>query len=70
MYTCAHLTYHDTMAPYRPTEGVVIKVGPGRIASSGAVADIKIKAGDNVKFKDFAGTEIKIQVRLFRFPCL
>lgn len=46
---------------HRPTEGQVIKVGPGRIASTGAVADIKIKPGDNVKFKDFAGTEVKLQ---------
>ncbi len=46
---------------YRPTEGEVVKVGPGRIASTGAVADIKIKAGDAIKFKDFAGTEVKIQ---------
>ncbi len=49
------------MAKTRPTEGEVVKVGPGRIASTGAVADIKMKVGDSVKFKDFAGTEVRIQ---------
>ena len=50
-----------SMSKARPTEGEVIKVGPGRIASNGQVADIKIKAGDSVKFKDFAGTEVKLE---------
>ncbi|TFJ86580.1 hypothetical protein NSK_002237 [Nannochloropsis salina CCMP1776] len=50
-----------SMTKARPTEGEVIKVGPGRIASTGEVADVKVKPGDGVKFKDFAGTEIKIQ---------
>lgn len=35
-------------------------MGPGRIASTGAVADIVLKPGDNVKFRDYAGTEVKI----------
>jgi co-chaperonin GroES (HSP10) len=45
---------------HRPTEGEVVKVGPGRIASTGATAEIMLKPGDNVKFRDYAGTEVRI----------
>jgi len=44
----------------RQTEGEVVKVGPGRITSTGAVADMPLAPGDKVKFRDYAGTEVKI----------
>ena len=39
---------------------MVVKVGPGRITSTGAVAEMPLKIGDNVKFRDYAGTDVKI----------
>ena len=45
----------------RADHGVVVKVGPGRQAGNGNVMPIQVAAGDNVKFRDFAGTEVKIE---------
>lgn len=44
----------------RPSTGVVVKVGPGKMASNGELIPMNVKVGDNVKFMDFAGNEIKI----------
>lgn len=44
----------------RPSTGVVVKVGPGRMAASGDLIPMNVQVGDNVKFLDFAGNEIKI----------
>lgn len=48
------------MCVHSPTEGVVVKVGPGRVTPSGNLADVILKVGDQVKFRDYAGTEVKI----------
>ncbi len=40
--------------------GVVFKVGDGRLCSSGEFTPSPVKVGDRVKFKDYAGNEIKI----------
>jgi chaperonin GroES len=40
--------------------GVVYKVGEGRMCSSGEFTPAPVKEGDRVKFKDYAGNEIKI----------
>ena len=44
----------------RADYGTVVKVGPGRQAGSGKVMAIQVKPGDNVRFRDFAGSEIKL----------
>jgi len=44
----------------RPDYGVVIKVGPGRQAGNGVYMPIRVAPGDNVRFRDFAGSEVKI----------
>jgi len=44
----------------RPSTGVVVKVGPGRMAASGDMIPMNVEVGDQVKFMDFAGNEIKI----------
>jgi chaperonin GroES len=41
--------------------GVVAKVGPGRIAGNGEYMGVQVKPGDNVRFREFAGFEIKIE---------
>jgi len=40
--------------------GVVFKVGEGRLCSTGEFTPSPVSAGDRVKFKDYAGNEIKI----------
>ena len=40
--------------------GKVVKVGPGRIAGNGATMPIQVTPGDEVRFRDFAGSEIKL----------
>mmetsp|Transcript_17424 Transcript_17424/g.21285 ORF Transcript_17424/g.21285 Transcript_17424/m.21285 type:complete len:238 (+) Transcript_17424:96-809(+) len=44
----------------RPSTGVVIKVGPGRMAASGDLLPMRVSVGDQVKFRDYAGNEVKI----------
>lgn len=40
--------------------GEVIKIGPGRQAGNGVYQTIQVKPGDNVRFREFAGTNIKL----------
>lgn len=44
----------------RPDYGVVVKVGPGRQAGNGKYMTPQVSPGDHVKFRDFAGSEIKL----------
>mmetsp|Transcript_30107 Transcript_30107/g.62155 ORF Transcript_30107/g.62155 Transcript_30107/m.62155 type:complete len:246 (-) Transcript_30107:122-859(-) len=44
----------------KPSTGEVVKVGPGRMASNGEIMTVDISVGDMVKFRDFAGNEVKI----------
>jgi chaperonin GroES len=44
----------------RPSTGKVVKVGPGRMGANGDLLPMNVEVGDNVKFMDFAGNEVKI----------
>jgi chaperonin GroES len=44
-----------------PCEGVVVKVGEGRLASLGDFTPSPVRVGDVVKFKDYAGNEVSIE---------
>lgn len=44
----------------RPDRGVVVKIGQGRQAGNGAIMPIRVAPGDNVRFRDFAGSEVKL----------
>lgn len=44
----------------RPDYGVVVKVGPGRQAGNGKYMTPQVSPGDHVKFRDFAGSQIKL----------
>ena len=44
-----------------PCEGVVAKVGEGRMASEGNLTPSPVKPGDVVKFKDYAGNDVMIE---------
>eukprot|EP00549_Striatella_unipunctata_P004759 CAMPEP_0118717578 /NCGR_PEP_ID=MMETSP0800-20121206/28249_1 /TAXON_ID=210618 ORGANISM="Striatella unipunctata, Strain CCMP2910" /NCGR_SAMPLE_ID=MMETSP0800 /ASSEMBLY_ACC=CAM_ASM_000638 /LENGTH=278 /DNA_ID=CAMNT_0006624355 /DNA_START=95 /DNA_END=931 /DNA_ORIENTATION=+ len=44
-----------------PCEGVVVKVGEGRLAAKGEFTPSPVKIGDSVKFKDYGGNEINLE---------
>jgi chaperonin GroES len=44
-----------------PCEGVVVKVGQGRMASTGELTKCPVKVGETVKFKDYAGNDVTIE---------
>ena len=47
-------------ATEKPIRGEVVSVGKGKISDSGDVRPLDVKAGDQVLFGKYSGTEIKI----------
>ncbi len=47
-------------ATEKPMRGEVISVGNGKVADNGDVRPLDVKAGDQVLFGKYSGTEIKI----------
>jgi len=47
-------------ATEKPIRGEVISVGKGKVNESGDVRPLDVKAGDQVLFGKYSGTEIKI----------
>ena len=47
-------------AKEKPLEAKVVAVGNGKVQEDGKVRPLDIKAGDNILFSKYAGTEIKI----------
>jgi chaperonin GroES len=47
-------------AKEKPSEGVVVAVGPGARDDSGKVITPDVKAGDRVLFGKWSGTEVKL----------
>lgn len=47
-------------AAEKPTRGKVISVGPGKMLDNGQRAPIGVKAGDEVYYGKYAGTEVKV----------
>lgn len=47
-------------ATEKPSEGVIVAAGNGRINDNGDVIALDVKVGDKVLFGQFAGTEIKV----------
>lgn len=48
-----------------PCQGRVVKVGEGRMASTGQFTPSPVKVGDLVKFKDYAGNEVVIEGKTY-----
>ena len=57
--TAGGLFIPDT-AKEKPSRGEVVAVGPGKGDDSGKRIAMSVKAGDNVLFNKYAGTEIKL----------
>jgi chaperonin GroES len=47
-------------ATEKPSRGEVIAAGPGKTLDNGDVRKLEVKAGDQVLFGKYAGTEVKI----------
>ena len=47
-------------AKEKPSEGVIVSVGPGARDDSGKIIAPDVKAGDRVLFGKWSGTEVKI----------
>lgn len=44
----------------KPSRGKVVSAGPGSRLQDGSVASLDVKAGDQVLFSKFAGSEVKV----------
>ncbi len=47
-------------ASEKPSEGVILAVGTGRLGEDGEIRPLAVAEGDRVAFGKYAGTEIKI----------
>jgi chaperonin GroES len=47
-------------AKEKPSEGVIVSVGPGARDDQGKVTALDVKAGDRVLFGKWSGTEVKV----------
>ncbi len=47
-------------AQEKPSEGLVVAVGPGALRDDGSRREPHVKAGDRVLFSKYGGTEIKL----------
>ncbi|KAG7337477.1 co-chaperonin GroES HSP10 [Nitzschia inconspicua] len=48
-----------------PCEGTVVKVGEGRMASTGTLTTPPVKVGERVKFKEYAGNDVTIEGKAY-----
>ena len=44
----------------KPTRGVIVSVGDGRLLDDGSRAAMQVKAGDKVLFTSYAGEQIEV----------
>lgn len=44
----------------KPTDGVVLAVGTGRVSEGGVVTPLLVKEGDRVAFTKYGGTEVEM----------
>ena len=47
-------------AKEKPSEGVIVAVGPGARDESGKIVPLDVKAGDRILFGKWSGTEVKL----------
>ena len=47
-------------AKEKPSEGVIVSVGPGASDENGKINALDVKAGDRVLFGKWSGTEVKL----------
>ncbi len=47
-------------AKEKPSEGIVLAIGNGKLTESGEIKPLQVKKGDRVAFGRYAGNEIKV----------
>lgn len=47
-------------AKEKPQEGLVVAVGPGKVADNGTRISCEVKEGDRILFGKYSGTDIKV----------
>ena len=52
-------------AKEKPTQGKVIAVGPGKLDDNGKPMSIGLKAGDNIYYGKYAGTDVEVDGEKF-----
>ena len=57
--TAGGIIIPDT-AKEKPSEGVIVSVGPGARDDAGKVTPLDVKSGDRVLFGKWSGTEVKV----------
>ncbi len=58
--TASGIIIPDT-AKEKPMQGEIIAVGTGKITEQGTVTPLQVKAGDQVLYGKYAGTEINVE---------
>ena len=58
-YSAGGIVIPDT-AKEKPSEGLIVAVGPGKRMDNGDLRGLDVKAGDKVLFGKYAGSEIKL----------
>ncbi|BCS90061.1 co-chaperone GroES [Pseudodesulfovibrio sediminis] len=53
--------YIPDSAKEKPSKGVIVAAGPGKLDDAGKRVDMTVKEGDTVLFAKYAGTEIAIE---------
>ncbi len=48
-------------AKEKPKRGTVLSIGDGRLLDSGERQSLQVKAGDQVLFTSYGGTEVKVE---------
>ena len=57
--------YIPDAAKEKPTEGVVLSVGEGRMNEAGMIVPVSVKVGDTVLFNKFAGQPVVLKEQEF-----
>jgi chaperonin GroES len=57
--TAGGIIIPDT-AKEKPSEGVIVSVGPGARDESGKIVALDVKEGDRILFGKWSGTEVKL----------
>ncbi|HEX8915316.1 MAG TPA: co-chaperone GroES [Humisphaera sp.] len=57
--------YLPDAAKEKPTKGKVIAAGPGKLDDNGKVHALSVKAGDNVYYGKYAGTDVEVEGEKF-----
>ena len=58
--TASGIILPDT-AKEKPQMGEIMAIGPGKVSENGALIDMSVKAGDNILYGKYSGTEITVE---------